>query len=148
MCDAAIADGYPIFDQLREYARGNLGYLWGTVKILEEIRDSSKYTYGYYNQDDKLLQLSYPQLESICCTLQNGLPAPFLFLQMSWYAPPNCGISRSKVPIAPTSKICYGALGTGDSGVLFGSLRHVVTENVAKIVFPPKIATASQKTDA
>ena len=35
-----------------------------------------------------------------------------------------------------------------DSGILFGSLRHVVTENVAKIVFPPKIATASQKTDA
>ena len=118
MCDAAIADGYPIFDQLREYPLGDLGYLWGTTKILETIRDDNAHPFGYYNQDDKLLQLSYPQLESICCTLQNSFVDPFLFLQMSWYAPPNCGISRPKTPILPTSKICKGALGTGDSGLL------------------------------
>ena len=117
MCAAAVADGYPIFEQLHVFPRGDLGYLWGTVKILETIRDG-KYPYGYYNQDDKLLVLSYPQLECICNTLQNGFAAPFLFLQMSWYAPPNCGISRPHIPIAPTSKICKGALGTGDSGLL------------------------------
>ena len=41
MCDAAIADGYPIFDSLREYPLGDLGYLWGTTKILETIRDDN-----------------------------------------------------------------------------------------------------------
>ena len=118
MCEAAIKDGYPIFDGLRQHPRGDIGYMWGTLKILEGIRDSEKYPYAYFNQDDKLLVLSYPQLEATCHTLQNGLASDFLFLQMSWYAPPNCEITRERIPVFPSSKILKGALGTGDSGLL------------------------------
>jgi len=118
MCDAAVADGFEEFDKLREVGRGTLGYLWGTNRIMEAIAADEKYAYGYYNQDDKLLLLTYPELEECCHFLTNAFSDPFLFLQLSWYTPAFGEMARPKVPVIPTSKICKGVLGTGDSGLL------------------------------
>ena len=116
MCAAAVQDGYPIFEGLAGYGRGDIGYFWGTLKILESIRDSDQYKYGYYNQDDRLLTMHLRELYFILRDLIHQIGNTFLFLQLTWG--PFRGEIREEIPALPDSGVMQGALGKGDSGLI------------------------------
>ncbi len=130
MGDAAIKDGYPIFDcdYLRKQPRGDIGYLWGTLRILESIRDCQEYSYGYYNQDDNVLLLKAHELYEICMTLTHDFNEDFLFLQLRWSRFND--VDHEEIWVCPDLKIMKGALGRGDSGLLMSKsgADYIITE--------------------
>ena len=119
MCDAAIADGYPEFERLTNIGRGTIGAIWGTHKIFDLIAQG-EYPYGYYNQDDKLLLLTYSQILGILDRLRT-LPDKFLMLQLTYAVAPNAEI-RDAEPVAPDSMIVHGIQGSGDSGIILSPM--------------------------
>ena len=116
ICDEAVKE-FPGYDQIRNYPRGDCCCSWGTLRIFRHIAASDDYPFGYYNQDDKLLMLKHQELEQIIGYLDN-LPDDFLFLQMTYNAKQAMLHREPLQPITPTSQICRGIPGSGDSGLI------------------------------
>ena len=115
--EAAIADGFTAYNQLRSFPRGDIACSWGTLRIFRYIIEEQAFPYGYYNQDDKLLMIDHADFEHIVSYL-NDLPDTFLFLQMT-YNKKHALMTRRKRPlISPGSHICQGIPGSGDSGLI------------------------------
>ena len=117
ICDVAMKE-FPGYDQIRQFPRGDCCCSWGTLRIFEYIAsDAHEFPFGYYNQDDKLLMLQHQKLEQIVGYL-NNLDDDFLFLQMTYNTKHALLHRRELEPITPTSNICRGIPGSGDSGLV------------------------------
>lgn len=115
--EEAIADGFPAYDRLRSFPRGDLACSWGTLRIFRYIAEEQPYPFGYYNQDDKLLMIDHEDLQGIVSYLDDQEPE-FLFLQMT-YNKKHAMMHREPRPlIVPGSQICVGIPGSGDSGLI------------------------------
>ena len=123
LCEAAIADGFPYFANLRKSGKGSTACFWGGCRMLRYIAsEEHPCHYGYYNQDDILLKISYEKLREIVKYLENyshdNQQSEFLILQMhTRYGKPYVGSIEPK-PIFPSSYIQHGLYGKGEIGLV------------------------------
>ena len=126
ICDAAIADGFPIFEKMRRSHRGNRGTIacfWGACRILRYIAsEEHPYEFGYYNQDDIILKITYSRLIELIQYLKEytreRCKTDFLILQMhKRYEKPYVELVN-KDPIFPGSYIQQGIYSKGEIGLV------------------------------
>ena len=113
-CDAAIVDGFPSFDSLRDWGSGTICGTWSALRVLRYIAsDEYPFKFSYFNYDDKLLRLNYKEFVALIKHINLLHKGPFRILQLA----PDRSIANA-VPISPDSYICKGIHSGGDSGLV------------------------------
>lgn len=125
LCDAAVADGFPIFETYRNnYNKGSIATFWGGCRMLRYIAsEEHPYSYGYYNQDDIIFKMPYRKLQEILMYLErysrDTYQSPFFILQMRTFFGKPYKNTYEPRPIFPSSYIQQGLYGKGEIGLVF-----------------------------